>query len=244
MSSPRLEDHGFDAFGHDPDFEARMEPWLDRLLDDAFRLHLEGSEHIPDDGRAILVCNHAGALPWDAVVLRAALRRDEPRRNVRPLVEDAVMSTPFIGAWMNRLGCVRASQENAVRVLERGEPVAVFPEGALRLALRTKSPIVPVAILGAEDTAPLLSRIQLPFARGGMPHLPITPTFPLLGPAGLLPLPARWRIRVLEPIDVAAEVKDAADALAVGEAATRVRELLQQNLRELVEARGSAFGRG
>lgn len=257
-----VPDEGYDAFGYDPAFDERVTPALDWLMDRVFRLSVDGQERLPDSPRVIFVCNHAGALPWDAVILRAALRRVYPRP-VRPLVEDAVMASPFLGTFMQRFGCVRASQDNATRLLAREEPVAVFPEGALglgktyrrrykltrfgrggfvRLAVRTKSLLVPVAILGAEDAAPLLMRLELPSSRsGGLPYLPITPLFPLLGPLGLLPLPARWSIRLLEPIDVSKEIRDPADNLAVGDMANRVRERIQEELRTLVDAREKIF---
>lgn len=263
-SSSREHDTGdFDPFGYDPTFEARAAPILRWLLDRAFRVSVEGVEELPREQRVILVANHAGALPWDAVVLRAALR-DALSPAVRPLVEDAVMSSPFLGTTMQRLGCVRASQENAARLLERGEPIAVFPEGALglgkpyrrrykltrfgrggfvRLALRTQSLICPVAILGGEDTAPLLARVELPPSRsGGLPHLPITPLFPALGPLGLLPLPARWAIKLLPPIDVSGLINDHDDDLLIGETAMKIRDLVQDELRRLVEARPRVFG--
>jgi 1-acyl-sn-glycerol-3-phosphate acyltransferase len=260
-----LDEAGFDPFGRDPEIEARLRPLLDVLLDRVFKVHLEGAEHVPATGRALLVANHGGALPWDALVLSAALARaaGEPSRPVRALVEDPVMTAPFLGTLMTRLGCVRASQDNATRLLEREALVAVFPEGMqglgklyrqrhklqrfgrggfVRLARKTGAPILPVAIVGAEDTAPLLGKIEV-FFRGqsgagdGLPYLPVTPLFPLLGPLGLLPLPARWRIRVGAPIDVSTELPET-DDIAVGELAARVRDRIQRDVEELVEARG------
>lgn len=265
IKSEHLPDAGFDAFGHDPAFEQRARPALSWLMDRAFKLQLDGADRVPRDRPCILVANHAGALPWDAVVLRAALQEREGV-SVRPLVEDAVMTAPFLGTWMTRLGCVRASQANAVRLLARDETVAVFPEGALglgklyrrryrlqrfgrggfvRLALKAQVPLVPVTILGAEDSAPLLARLSLPRERNaGLPHLPITPTFPLLGLAGLMPLPARWHIRVGEPIDVVKTVKDPSDAVAVQEVASRIRERLQKELRQMVDEREKTYSIG
>lgn len=251
----------FDPFGRDPALAERLRPALDALLDRVFRVAVEGAEKIPAAGPAILVANHGGALPWDALVLLAALSRGG--RAVRPLVEDAVMTAPFLGTFMTRLGCVRASQENATRLLANDDVVAVFPEGMqglgklyrrknrlmrfgrggfVRLALRTGTPVVPVAVVGGEDTAPLLAKIEL-FFKGGelLPYLPVTPTFPLLGPLGLLPLPARWRVRVGDPIDVKALVADADDSVAVGEAAALVRDRIQKDVEELVEQRGAAY---
>jgi 1-acyl-sn-glycerol-3-phosphate acyltransferase len=263
-----LDETGFDPFGRDPEIEARLRPLLDGLLDRAFKVQVDGREHIPAVGeRALLVANHGGALPWDALVLTAALSRVEGAggagRPVRALVEDPVMTAPFLGTLMTRLGCVRASQDNATRLLEREELVAVFPEGMqglgklyrqrhklqrfgrggfVRLAHKTGAPILPIAIVGAEDTAPLLGKIEV-FFRGssgtgdGLPYLPVTPLFPLLGPLGLLPLPARWRIRIGAPIDVKKELP-ALDDIAVGQLASRVREQIQRDVDELVDARG------
>ncbi len=249
---------GFDPFGRDPDLEARLRPALDALVENVFKLQVEGSDYIPKTGRALLVANHGGALPWDALVLHLALSKTG--RSVRPLVEDPVMNAPFLGTLMTRLGCVRASQDNATRLLNRDEVAAVFPEGMqglgklyrhrhklqrfgrggfVRLALKTSAPILPVAIVGAEDTAPLIGKIELFFRGGrGLPYLPITPLFPLLGPLGILPLPARWRIRVGAPIDVKAALDDRSDDLAIGEVAQSIRARIQQDVDALVEARG------
>jgi 1-acyl-sn-glycerol-3-phosphate acyltransferase len=252
----------FDAFGKDPTLLAALQPRLHTLLDRWFRVVVEGAEHLPKDGRALLVANHGGALPWDAVVLIAALAR--AGREVRPLVEDGVMTAPFLGTFLNRLGCVRASQENATRLLQRGEACLVFPEGMLglsktwrrryqlqrfgrggfvRLAVRTDTPLLPVAVVGAEDTAPLVGRVDAlsTLFSDLLPYVPITPTFPLLGPLGLLPLPARWRIRIGEPVDARRQVKDESDAMAVNEVAGAVRDRLQRDVDDLVEQRGNPW---
>ncbi len=264
MDEAALAPGGFDPFGRDPEMAARLQPVLDALLDRVFRVVVQGQEKIPAAGRALLVANHGGALPWDALVLHAALSRaDAVGRPVRPLVEDAVMTAPFLGTFLTRLGCARASQENAVRLLAKGEVVAVFPEGMqglsklyrrknrlmrfgrggfVRLALRTTTPVFPVAIVGGEDTAPLLAKLEL-FFKGSdlLPYLPVTPLFPFLGPLGLLPLPARWRIRIGDPVDVAAICQDPDDAVSVGEAATVVRDRIQKDILDLVEQRGGAY---
>ncbi len=257
-SSDWLDEAGFDPFGRDPDIEARLRPFLDALVDKVFKVQIEGAENLPAAGRVLLVANHGGALPWDALVLCVALSRFG--RTVRPLVEDPVMTAPFLGTLMTRLGCVRASQDNAVRLLEREEAVAVFPEGMLglgklyrrrhklqrfgrggfvRLAHKTGAPLLPIAIVGAEDTAPLLGKVEVFFRGSGLvPYLPVTPTFPLLGPLGLLPLPARWRIRIGAPIDPKTALANGADDISVGELASQVRTRIQHDVDELVESRG------
>src|SRR5690606_20091733 len=210
-----------------------------------------GTEHLPVRGPAILVANHAGPLPWDGLVLLEAVRRAHPvRRTLRPLLEDAVFHFPYLGVLVNRLGAVRASPENAQRLLEEDELVAVFPEGqqgltrlfrerhtlkrfgrggCVKLALRTAVPLLPVAVIGAEAAAPTLARIGL-FGRSlGLDALPITPTFPWLGPAGLLPLPSKWRVRFGAPVDLAASHRREAadDRILVARLADQIRTDVQ-----------------
>ena len=254
----------FDAYGKDPHVLEALRPRLEMLLDKWFRLTIDGVSHIPDDGRRLIfVANHGGALPWDALVLLTALTR-ATGRGLRPLVEDPVMTAPFLGTLMSRLGCVRASQESATRLLTGGEDCLVFPEGMqglgktigrrhrlqrfgrggfVRLAVRTKALLVPVAVVGGEETAPLLARVEALKALlpDTVPWLPVTPLFPLLGPLGLLPLPAKWRIRIGEPIDASRQIKDEADAVGINSVAASIRQRLQKDVDELVEGRGGAF---
>lgn len=260
---PCLEDDGFDAFGLDPAWVGRVQPVLESLLDKYFRTRVDGLSNLPQ-GRGILVANHGGALPWDVLMLQAALRSERygAERQVRPLIEDALATAPFLGTALTRLGGVRASQANATRLLTRDELIAVFPEGILglgkryrrryklqrfgrggfvRLAIRTRTPIVPVAIVGAEDTAPLVSRFELAGRALGLPYLPVTPLFPLLGPFGLMPLPAHWSIRVCEPFDAAAEVSDPDDPVAVGLMTTKIRDSLQADIRRLRNERSKTY---
>jgi len=246
-----------DDFGRDPIATARWEWVLDFLYSKWFRCEVRGVEHVPAAGPALLVGNHAGSLPYDSAMVMHAIRRDHPaRRDVRPLVEDAVFHLPWLGPLMNRIGGVRACPENAERLLAAGEVIAVFPEGVkgmgklwrdryrlqrfgrggfVKLALRSRAPIVPVAVVGAEEALPLLARVTW-FARSvGIPYVPITPTFPWLGPAGLLPLPSKWKIWFGEPVDLAAEYgPDAADdRLLVGRVSEQIRAQVQAMVDEL-----------
>ena len=257
-----------DEFGKDSLAAARLEPVLDLLHDRYFRIEVEGLEHLPDTGPAILVANHGGALPWDGALLMHAIRRESrTQREVRPLVEDFVFHAPFVGKLLTKLGAVRACPENAERLLAQEQVVAVFPEGAhgigklfrdryrlqrfgrggfVKLALRANAPLVPVAILGSDEMHPMLSAGG-PIARAlGLPYLPITPTFPLLGLLGLVPLPVKWKIRLGAPIDVTARADDNAasgtdEGLLIGQVAEEVRSAVQELLDDLVAARRSVF---
>lgn len=251
-----------DDFGLDPGYAARAQPLLDWCFDRYFRVEVEGIEHLPDEGAALLVCNRGGILPWDGVILNTAIRVRHPaRRSLRWLTEDFVQHAPFLGAALNRLGAARACQENAERLLRDGQLLAVFPEGEkgvgksfkdryrlqrfgrggyVKLALRTRVPLIPVAIVGAEESYPLLHRVTV-FSRAlGVPFIPVTPLFPWLGPLGLLPLPSRWRISIGAPVTEVQEqpASVADDATVVSALSERVRSNLQRMLDEALERRG------
>jgi 1-acyl-sn-glycerol-3-phosphate acyltransferase len=220
---------------------------------------VDGIENIPRAGRAILVANHSGALPYDALMLMRAVEREHPaRRRLRPLIEDDVFHFPYLGTFLNRMGGVRACPENAERLLAEEELVAVFPEGIqgigklyrdryrlqrfgrggfVKLALKTGSPIIPVGVVGAEEATPMVARMTWLARAVGLPHLPVTPT-------GLLPLPSKWRIRFGEPLDLArAHGKGSGeDRLLVSRLAETVRTQIQAIIDDLLERRGtSAF---
>lgn len=254
-----------DEFGRDPVYASRIEPWLEFLYSKYFRVESTGMENVPDHGRALLVANHSGTLPYDGALLMHAVRREHAaRREVRPLIEDFVFHFPYLGTFINRIGGVRACQENAERLLDDDQVVAVFPEGVkgmgklykkryklqrfgrggfVKLALRTRAPIIPVSILGAEEIHPMMTKVTW-FAKSvGVPYVPITPTFPLLGPLGLVPLPSKWRLEFGEPIDVAAEYgADAADdRILVNEIAESVRVRIQRMLDNALAKRRSVL---
>ncbi len=252
-----------DEFGLDQEFARRAQPVIDALYARWWRVETSGVENVPDEGRVILCANHAGAVPYDGLMLAAALRKEHrAHRTLRWLADDFVFHFPFMGVALNRLGAVRACQENAERLLRGSTVVGVFPEGVkgvsksfgeryqlqrfgrgghIKLALRTRTPIVPVAIVGSEETHPMLP--TGPIAKlFNMQFLPITPTFPWLGPLGLVPLPSKWSITFLEPIPVDAYDKDAADdELLVGRLNEKVRAAIQDELSRRVRARQSAF---
>jgi 1-acyl-sn-glycerol-3-phosphate acyltransferase len=246
-----------DVYGGDEKLQAALAPLADFLYTRWFRVTVEGAEHVPRGG-ALLVANHAGALPIDGPVLKEVLRRSRPDLpGPRWLVEDQVFYAPLLGTLLNRLGAVRASPENATRLLAEGRPVCVFPEGIqgigkpfreryrlkrfgrggfVKLALKTAVPILPVAIVGGEESLPLLAKLPAGFL--GMPYLPLTP----LGP---IPLPARWSVRIGPPIELPELPGGASDgtaALAVVESLVeRTRRHIEEMLQELLRARGTAI---
>jgi len=253
-----------DDFGLDPAYEARWRPVWDFLYDRWWRVEVEGVHHVPSEGPVALVANHGGAIPFDGVMLSTALRREHPtQRQLRWLADDFVFHMPFAGAYVNRLGAVRACQENAERLLRKGNAVALFPEGIkgigklykdryrlqrfgrgghIKLAIRTRTPIVPVTILGNEDTNPMLADSGWLSKLLGVPYVPITPTFPWLGPIGLLPLPAKWRIFFGEPIPVDHLAPEAADdELLVGRLNEKLRATIQDTLDRALRERRSVF---
>lgn len=252
-----------DDFGYDPVYEARVKPFLDFLYSTYFRVEAEGVEHVCEAGRCLLVANHSGTVPLDGLMIRAAVKRLHPReRDVRWLAEDFIFHFPFLGSLTTRLGAVRACQENAERLLRQEALVAVFPEGMkgtgklfreryrlqrfgrggfVKLALRTRTPIVPVAVVGGEETQPLLARLDALGKPFGLPYVPVTPTFPLLGPAGLMPAPTKWRMRFGAPIVVPGSPDDADDELLVGRLAEEVRGTIQEMVDELLGARKNVF---
>ena len=254
-----------DEFGRDPGVVDEFTPVLDFFYRTWFRVQARGLEHIPAAGRGLIVGNHSGTLPYDGAMLMYGVRAHHPgHREVRPLVEDFVFHFPYLGTLMNRIGGVRACQENAERLLRQDQLVAVFPEGIkgigklfsqryqlqrfgrggfIKLALSTGAPIIPVAIVGAEEIHPLLTKVTWLSKATHIPYLPVTPTFPLLGPLGLVPFPTRWTIAFGEPLYWSAEygVDAANDRILVGKLAEQVRQKIQEMIDALLRERRSVF---
>ncbi len=254
-----------DEFGFDPKVADQLGPLLRFLYESYFRVELRGQSNLPSTGRALLVANHSGTLPMDAAMLMVGLHTEhEAHRMVRPLVEDFIYHTPVLGTLIRRIGGVRANFENAERLLERGRVAAVFPEGIqgigkpfgqryqlqrfgrggfVKLALRTRSPIIPVSVVGAEEAYPLLYKFRGLARSTGIPFLPVTPTFPLLGPLGLVPLPSKWVIQVGGPIYIHESFgsRDWNNRLLVNKVAEQVRATIQSMVDDSLTQRGATF---
>jgi 1-acyl-sn-glycerol-3-phosphate acyltransferase len=254
-----------DEWGYDPAYVARWAPALDLLYERWWRITATGVDNVPAAGRALIVANHAGVLPWDATMISTAIRKGHSTpRDSRFLVLDWAFDVPFASTALRRFGGVPASPHNALRLLDTGHLVTVFPEGTkgtgkpwsqryrlerfgrggfVELALRAQAPIVPCAVVGSEEIYPKLAESR-PLARLlRAPYLPITPTFPWLGPLGLVPLPSRWRIEFCPPIDLSAYGPDAANNRAqVLEISDRVRDLIQAKVLDNLVQREGAWG--
>jgi 1-acyl-sn-glycerol-3-phosphate acyltransferase len=253
-----------DEWGFDEELVEIVYPLFELMYRRWWRVAAVGVENVPAHDRALLVANHAGVLPWDAAMMSVAILKHHPLpRHPRFMVLDWAFRLPWVSAFMRRIGGVVASPYNAIRLLEQGHLVMVFPEGSkgagkpyseryrlqrfgrggfVELALRTGAPIVPVAVVGSEEIYPKLGESRVLARLTGAPYFPLTPTFPWLGVAGVVPLPSKWRIEFCEPIDLSHHGPEAADDRAlVFELSEQVRATIQEAVLHNLVARGSAF---
>jgi 1-acyl-sn-glycerol-3-phosphate acyltransferase len=258
-------DYRVDDFGYDEMLSRELLlPLAKPLYENYFRVRTLGIERIPNEGPAVLIANHSGTVALDAVMVQYAVARKHPeRRAVRNIGADLVYRLPFVGPLARKTGNAVACPDDAYELLRRGELLGIFPEGFkgvgkgwreryklqrfgragfMEIALRAQVPIIPIAVVGAEEAFPMIGNARGLARLLGLPYFPITPTFPLLGPLGLLPLPSRWFIEFGHPIrtdEYAAD--DADDAMLVFDLADRVRDTIQQMLYRNLNARGGAF---
>jgi 1-acyl-sn-glycerol-3-phosphate acyltransferase len=255
-----VDDFGFDAELTDRVFLAPMRP----LYEKWFRVETRGIENVPAEGGALLVANHSGTIALDAIMTQVALHDHHPaHRNLRMLGANLVFQTPFVGELARKSGNTLACNPDAERLLAGGEVVGVWPEGFkgigksyseryklqrfgrggfVATALRTRTPIVPCAIVGAEEIYPIIGNATILARLFNLPYFPITPTFPWLGPLGLVPLPSKWIIEFGEPIRTDHYPDGAADdPMLVFNITDQVRETIQQTLYRLLVQRRSVF---
>lgn len=258
--------YAVDEFGFDPEFNDKVLMAAARpLYRSWFRVESSGLEHVPDVGGALVVANHSGTIALDSIMTQVALLDDHPaHRHLRMLGADLVFSTPFLGEIARKAGHTLACNPDAERLLDRGEIVGVWPEGFkgvgkpfseryklqrfgrggfVAAALRTGTPIIPTAIVGAEEIYPMLADAKVIARVFGLPYFPITPTFPWLGPLGMVPLPSKWFIHFGEPIPTDGFGAGAADdPMVVFNLTDQVREQIQASLVRLLMKRQSVFG--
>jgi 1-acyl-sn-glycerol-3-phosphate acyltransferase len=256
-------DYVVDEFGFDPDLTSRLSmATLRPLAEKWFRVEVQGIENIPSEGGALLVGNHSGTVPIDGLVTGLVVH-DHADRYLRMLGADLVFRLPFIGEMARKGGATLACNEDAERLLGQGELVGVWPEGFkgvgkpfserytlqrfgrggfVSAALRTRVPIVPCSIVGAEEIYPLVGNLPTLARLIGVPYIPITPFFPWLGPLGMIPLPSKWLIEFGEPIRTDALTDDQAeDPMIVFNLTDQVRETIQQTLYALLMQRRNVF---
>jgi len=258
-------DYGVDEFGYDPDLTDHvLLPLLRPLYRTWFRVETVGIHHLPLDGGALVVANHSGTLPLDAVMTAIAVRDEHPAgRHLRMLGADLVFRTPLLGSLARKSGQTLACVPDAERLLASGELVGVWPEGFKGLgkryrdryklqrfgrggfvaaALRTQTMIIPCSIVGAEEIYPMIGDIT-PMARLlRTPYFPVTPLFPLLGPLGIIPLPSKWYIEFGEPVRTDCYQRGSADdPMLVFNLTDQIRETIQQALYRLLTQRQDPF---
>jgi 1-acyl-sn-glycerol-3-phosphate acyltransferase len=254
-----------DEFGFDRELtEKVIAPLVRPLHRRYFRVNWVGLGNVPLQGPALLVGNHSGTLPMDALILKFGLLDEHPaHRHLHLLAADMALKLPFVGPLTRKMGNTLACPPDALRLLGSGELVGVFPEGFkgvgkgyreryrlqrfgrggfAELALRTGVPIVPVAIVGAEEIWPMVYDARFLARLLGLPYFPITPFFPWLGPLGAVPLPSKWVIELGEPIRMDGFGADAwQDASVVYELTDVVRDTIQQMLYRDLMRRTSTF---
>ncbi len=257
-------DYELDEFGRDEAFIQAILPLAQLAYDHYWRVEVHGAENVPDQGRAMLVSNHSGVLPFDGAMIGVALHNETASQRLpRALAASWFQTMPFVSMLLQKTGQVQANPLNAQTLLERDELVIVFPEGIkgigklyrdryqlqrfgrggfIKIAVRTGAPILPVAVVGAEEIYPVIGQVELLARLIGFPFFPITPTFPLTGPFGLVPLPTKWTIEFGKPIPVEDYGPHAAaNPAVVARLTEQVRSTIQQMLLDRLAKRRSVF---
>ena len=253
-----------DEWGLDWEFVEVVRPFFEFMYYKYWRIETTGFENIPDTGRALLVSNHSGQLPWDGAMLSTAIYTEHPyQRLSRNLYATWFPTVPFVSTILERGGQVMATVENGTRLLEQDELVAVFPEGIkgvsklfkdryrlarfgrggfVKMALQTQAPMIPVSVVGAEETYISVYKSKSIAKLIGFPFFPISLRFPWLGLLGLIPFPTKWYIDFGEPISTDEYSPDAAQNLVlVSQLSDQVRNVVQQMINTRLAQRNSIF---
>lgn len=253
-----------DEWGFDQEYFDAVRPFFEFMYKTYWRVSLTGVENVPEEGRALLVANHSGQLPFDGAMLGSGILLEHPtQRLVRTLYATWFPTLPFVSDLLVKMGQALATEDNGTRLLDNNELVAVFPEGYkgvgklykdryklarfgrggfVKMALRSKAPIIPVSIVGAEETYISLTKSEFMSKVTGMPYFPISPTFPWLGLLGFVPLPTKWYIDIGEPIptDQYPE-KSEQNLMLVSQLTDQVRNIVQKMIIQRLSQRRSIF---
>jgi len=253
-----------DDFGYEPMAVERVRPLLDFLHDRYFRVQVSGASNLPLEDPVLFVANRGGLIPYDGLLLAHTLERQRPgRERPRFLVADDLITLPFAQSRLAQIGGVRACRENTERLIAGGRSVIAFPEGfkgaskvfreryqlqrfgrggAIRAAVASRVPIVPIGIVGPEEAHPVLFKSSIGRRFLGLPTVPVTPTFPFLGLFGLIPFPTQWRVEIGEPIRLDREEPHSMDAVRVSRLNEELRERIRGLLHHALEERRSVWG--
>jgi 1-acyl-sn-glycerol-3-phosphate acyltransferase len=253
-----------DDFGFDREFTEAILPLSRIMFRRWWRVEVAGIENLPRSGGALLVSNHAGVLPWDGAMIKVAVF-DAVDRHARALVATWFGELPVASWFLRRTGQAPGHPDDTLRLLRSGELVLVFPEGVkgtgkmwneryrlrrfgrggfVEVAARAGVPILPVSVVGSEETYPMIGDLRSIAQLLGMPYFPITPTWPLLGPLGLVPLPSKWRITFHPAVDTSGAVTSptASSAAAEPGAATDIADIdpvrtmdISDEVREIIQ---------
>ncbi len=253
-----------DDFGFDQEWTESLLPIFRWLYNVYWRVEATGIENVPPQGRALLVSNHAGVLPWDGAMIKTAILEHHPTpRHARALIAQLFFGLPLLSWFLRRTGNTVGHPDDTIRLLERDELVLVFPEGTrgtgklwneryrlrrfgrggyVQVAIRARSAIVPISVVGSEEIYPMIGNLA-PLAKlTGFPYFPVTPFFPLLGPLGAIPLPSKWRIQFHAPIRTdLIEAERADDQHLVMALSDEVRDRIQAGLYENLKLRRGTF---
>ena len=252
-----------DDFGFDQDWTETLLPIARLLYRRWWRVDAVGLENVPRRGGALLVSNHSGVLPLDGAMIKVACLDAGPERHVRALIAGWFFGLPVLSWVLRRSGQTLGHPDDTARLLDSGELVLVFPEGVkgtgkpfreryrlrrfgrggfVEAALRAQVPIIPVSVVGAEEIYPMLADVRPLAELTGFPYFPLTPTWPWLGPLGLVPLPSKWRIRFHEPVRTdLLGARAAGDARQVMALADEVRDVIQAGLIDGLMHRRTVF---
>lgn len=252
------------VLGFDRSFAEYLRPIFQFMFDSYFRVDVEGAKNIPSKGPAIITPNHSGCLPYDGAMIHMAVYDHHPKsREVRFLVDDFAYRVPLLRLALERVGAVEASRENAQRLLKHKELLCIFPEGVdgvsklysqryrlqgfghggvVRLAIKNKAPVIPCAVIGAEEVHPILWKSKDWGKLFGLPFIPITLTFPWLGPLGILPLPTKWKIVFGKPIHFDYPVKKTEDKKLVMKLTSQLKVTVQKMIDQELKKRRSIWG--
>jgi 1-acyl-sn-glycerol-3-phosphate acyltransferase len=255
----RLNAYGYDAFGFHPDASRRALFFTALLYRYWFRVEVHGIERLPP-GRVLVIANHGGQIALDAaMIMTACFLEGEPPRILRGMGEYWLPTVPWVNVMMVRTGSVVGTRKNCLDLLDAEEAVIAFPEGVrgmskliweryqlqefgqgfMRLALEAHAPIVPVAVIGAEEQAPAIANVR-PLARLlRLPAFPVTPTWPFCGLLGLVPLPVKYRIYFGEPMRFEGSPSDEDEV--IGEKVEQVKARIAAMLARGLAQRRSLF---